>query len=56
MILSWVVWTYLANKAITMASKVLKMSKQGTAGNRKHTTFMSPLKLETIRKPESGKS
>jgi hypothetical protein len=31
------------------------MSKQGTAGNRKHTTFMSPLKLETIRRSESGK-
>jgi hypothetical protein len=32
------------------------MSKQGTAGNRKHITLMVPQKLETIRRLESGKS
>jgi hypothetical protein len=39
-----------------MASKGLKMSKQGTAGKRKYITFTSPQKLETIRRFESGKS
>jgi len=39
-----------------MASKCLKMSKQGTAGKRKYITFTSPQKLETIRRFESGKS
>jgi len=39
-----------------MASKGLKMSKQGTAGKRKYITCTSPQKLETIRRYESGKS
>ena len=39
-----------------MASKVLKTSKQSTAGNRKYITVTSPQKLETNRKFESGKS
>jgi len=39
-----------------MASKGLMISKNGTAGKRKYITFMSPQKLETIRRFESGKS
>lgn len=39
-----------------MTSKDLKMSKKGTAGKRKCITFMSPQKLETIRRFERGKS
>jgi hypothetical protein len=39
-----------------MASKGLKMSKQGTAGKRKYITFTGLQKLERIRRSESGKS
>jgi hypothetical protein len=38
-----------------MASKDLKMSKQGTSGKRKHIALTVPQKLEIIRKIESGK-
>jgi hypothetical protein len=37
-----------------MASKDTRMSKQGTAGKRKHVTI--PQKIEIIRRLESGKS
>jgi len=39
-----------------MASKGLKMSKQGTAGKRKYITVTSPQKIVTIRRFESDKS
>jgi hypothetical protein len=39
-----------------MASKDTKMSKQGTAGKRKHVTLMIPQEFEIIRRSESGKS
>jgi hypothetical protein len=39
-----------------MASKELKMSRQDTAGKRKHVTLMIPQTLEIIRRPESGES
>jgi hypothetical protein len=32
-----------------MASKVPKMSVQGTSGNKKHTTLMVPQKLQIVR-------
>lgn len=32
------------------------MSKQGTASKRKYIELIIPHKLETIRRPESGKS
>jgi hypothetical protein len=38
-----------------MVSKDLRMSKQGTAGKRKHVTLI-PQKLETCRRLESGLS
>jgi len=38
-----------------MASYNPKMSKQGTAGNRKHVILMFPPELEIIRKLESVK-
>ena len=39
-----------------MASKDPKMSKQGTAGKRKHVTLLIPQKLQIIARFESGKS
>jgi hypothetical protein len=39
-----------------MASEDPKMSKQGTAGKRKHVTLTVPQKLETTRRLESGES
>jgi hypothetical protein len=39
-----------------MASKDPKMSKQGPAGKRKHTTLKISQILEIIRRLESGKS
>jgi hypothetical protein len=39
-----------------VASKDPKMSKQGTAGKRKHVTLTIPQKTEIIRRPESGTS
>jgi hypothetical protein len=39
-----------------MASEDPKMSKQGTAGKRKHVTLMIHQKIEIIRRLESGKS
>jgi hypothetical protein len=39
-----------------LASKDPKMSKQGTAGKRKHVTLMIPQKLKIIAWLESGKS
>jgi len=38
-----------------MASEDPKMSKQGTAGKRKHVTLMIPEKLKIIRMLETGK-
>jgi hypothetical protein len=39
-----------------MASKDQKMSKQGTAGKRKHMTSMIPQELERIRRLEELKT
>jgi hypothetical protein len=39
-----------------MASEDLKMSKQGTAGKKKHRTLIIPQKVEIIRRLEGGKS
>jgi hypothetical protein len=39
-----------------MASKDPKMSKQGTAGKRKHVALIIPQKIEIIMVLESGKS
>jgi len=39
-----------------MASKDPKVSKQGTAGERKHVTLMIPYTLKVIRMLETGKS
>jgi hypothetical protein len=39
-----------------MASKDPKVSKQGTAGKKKHVTLLIPQKLEIIGRLESGKS
>jgi hypothetical protein len=39
-----------------MASKDPNMSKQGTAGKRKHVTRTIPQKMEIIRKLKSGES
>jgi hypothetical protein len=38
-----------------MASKDQQMSKECTAGKRKHITLTFPQKLEIIMRPESGK-
>jgi hypothetical protein len=45
-----------AHQAIIMASKDPKMSRQGTAGKKKHVTLMIPQKLEIIRRLESDES
>ena len=54
-----ILWLYLGlcvhNWAIIMASKDPKLSKQGTAGKRKHTTSTIPQKLEITTKCESNK-
>ena len=42
--------------AIVITSKDPKMSKQGTAGKRKHITSVIPQKLEIIRRLESSTS
>jgi hypothetical protein len=39
-----------------MASEDPKMSKQGTAGKRKHVTLTFPQKLETTKRLQSGQS
>jgi len=39
-----------------MASKDLKISKQGTSGKRKHVTLMIPEKFKIIRMLETSKS
>ena len=47
---------YSAQQAITTASKDPKMSKQGTAGKKKHVTLTINQRLKMIRRLESGKS
>ena len=47
---------YRAHQDIKMASKDPKMSKQGTAGKRKHVTLTIPYKLQIIASLESGES
>jgi hypothetical protein len=39
-----------------LASQDPRMSKQGTASKRKHTTLMVPQKLKIVSRLESGKN
>jgi hypothetical protein len=48
MALSSLIWTVLSPVTLTMASKDPKVSKQGTAGKRKHVNLMIPQNLKII--------
>jgi hypothetical protein len=49
------IWILLSPSTYFMALEDPEISKQGTAGKRKHVTLTVPQKLEIIRKLESGR-
>jgi hypothetical protein len=50
------IWNLLSPMSYYNGFRSSMMSKQGTAGKRKHITLMFPQKLQIIRRPKCGES